>query len=114
MVGRYATVYPLVTTRALARPFTYEVDEGVGQGRRCLDPLGRSRVRGVVVGEESSAPDGVQTVAVTGVVDEVSTALVDLALWVAEYCGSTRHAPLSRRHYGRGEASGASRPSRTR
>ena len=86
---RYATVYPLVTTRALARPFTYEVDEGVGKGAVVSIPLGRSRVRGVVVGEESSAPDGVQTVAVTGVVDEVSTALVDLALWIAEYYGST-------------------------
>ena len=110
---RYATVYPL-TTRALARPFTYEVDEGVGKGAVVSIP---SAARGFAVSswEESSAPDGVQTVAVTGVVDEVSTALVDLALWVAEYCGSTpAHSPLSRRHYGRGEASGASRPSRTR
>ena len=86
---RYASVYPLVTTRALARPFTYEVEEGVGKGAVVSIPLGRSRVRGVVVAEESSAPEGVRTVPVSGVVDEVSTALVDLALWIAEYYGST-------------------------
>jgi primosomal protein N' (replication factor Y) len=86
---RYASVYPLVTTRVLARPFTYEVEEGVGKGAVVSIPLGRSRVRGVVVGEEASAPDGIRTVPVTGVVDEVSGALVDLALWVAEYYGST-------------------------
>jgi hypothetical protein len=27
-----ADVFPLVSTRALARPFTYEVPEGVGKG----------------------------------------------------------------------------------
>ena len=27
-----ATVYPLVSTRSLARPFTYEVPEGVAKG----------------------------------------------------------------------------------
>jgi primosomal protein N' (replication factor Y) len=86
---RYASVYPLVTTRVLARPFTYEVEEGVGKGAVVSIPLGRSRVRGVVVGKEASAPDGIRTVPVTGVVDEVSGALVDLALWVAEYYGST-------------------------
>ena len=29
---RLASVYPLVTTHALARPFTYEVADGVEQG----------------------------------------------------------------------------------
>jgi len=85
----YASVYPLVTTRMLARPFTYEVEEGVGKGAVVSIPLGRSRVRGVVVGEEASPPEGVQPVPVTRVVDVVSGALVDLALWVAEYYGST-------------------------
>ncbi len=84
-----ASVYPLVTTRALARPFTYEVAEGVGKGAVVSMPLGRSKVRGVVVGEEREAPAGVRPVPVTGVVDEVPPALVDLALWVAEYYGST-------------------------
>ena len=56
----YASVYPLVTTRALARPFTYEVDDGVGKGAVVSIPLGRSQVRGVVVGEERAAPEGVR------------------------------------------------------
>ena len=86
---RFATVYPLVTTRALARSFTYEVDPGVGKGAVVSMPLGRSRVRGVVVGEESAAPAGIDPVAVTGVVGEVPPPLVDLALWLAEYYGST-------------------------
>jgi primosomal protein N' (replication factor Y) (superfamily II helicase) len=84
-----ASVYPLVTTRVLARPFTYEVAEGVGKGAVVSMPLGRSKVRGVVVGEETEAPEGVRAVPVTGVVDAVPPALVDLALWVAEYYGST-------------------------
>jgi primosomal protein N' (replication factor Y) (superfamily II helicase) len=84
-----ASVYPLVTTRVLARPFTYEVEDGVGKGAVVSMPLGRSQVRGVVVGDEDAAPEGVQPVPVTQVVDEVPPALVDLALWVAEYYGST-------------------------
>jgi primosomal protein N' (replication factor Y) len=85
----YASVYPLVTTRALARPFTYEVEEGVGKGAVVSMPLGRSQVRGVVVGDEAAMPEGVHPVSVNGVVDDVSPALVDLALWMAEYYGST-------------------------
>ena len=84
-----ASVYPLVTTRVLARPFTYEVAEGVGKGAVVSMPLGRSKVRGVVVAGESEAPAGVRPVPVTGVLDTVPPALVDLALWVAEYYGST-------------------------
>jgi primosomal protein N' (replication factor Y) len=82
-------VYPLVTTRALARPFTYEVDDGVTKGAVVSMPLGRSRVRGVVVGDEAAMPDGVRALPVTSVVDELPPVLVDLALWVAEYYGST-------------------------
>ena len=33
-----ASVYPLVSTRSLARPFTYEVPEGHAEGRRRLRP----------------------------------------------------------------------------
>ena len=46
-------------------------------------------MRGVVVGDEAATPDGVRAVPVTSVVDEVPPALVDLALWLAEYYGST-------------------------
>jgi primosomal protein N' (replication factor Y) (superfamily II helicase) len=85
----YASVYPLVTTRALARPFTYEVDADVKKGAVVSMPLGRSNVRGVVVGEEAAPPEGIRPVPVTRVVDAVPAPLVDLALWLAEYYGST-------------------------
>ena len=51
-----ASVYPLVTTRVLARPFTYEVAEGVGKGAVVSMPLGRSKVRGVVVNKVTGKP----------------------------------------------------------
>jgi primosomal protein N' (replication factor Y) len=85
----YVSVYPLVSARAVARPFTYEAPEGVGKGAVVSVPFGRSRVRGVVVGEEDEAPAGVEAVPVGRVLDEVPPALVDLALWLAEYYGST-------------------------
>ncbi len=85
----FASVYPLVTARALARPFTYEVDEGVGKGAVVAVQLGRSRVRGVVVADDDVAPEGVRPVAVSAVLDQLPAPLVDLALWVADYYGST-------------------------
>jgi primosomal protein N' (replication factor Y) (superfamily II helicase) len=88
-VPRYATVYPLVTTRALARPFTYELADGASKGSVVSVPLGRSRRRGVVVDVGDEAPAGIEPVPVEAVVDEVPPVLVDLALWVADYYGST-------------------------
>ncbi len=85
----YASVYPLVSARAVARPFTYEADESVGKGAVVSVPFGRSQVRGVVVGVEDAPPDGVTALSVGRVLDELPPALVDLALWVAEYYGST-------------------------
>jgi primosomal protein N' (replication factor Y) len=85
----YVSVYPLVSARAVARPFTYEAPEGVGKGAVVSVPFGRSKVRGVVVGAEDEAPAGVEAVPVGRVLDEVPPALVDLALWLAEYYGST-------------------------
>src|SRR3954471_592117 len=89
MASRYATVYPLVTTRALARPFTYELTDGAAKGSVVSVPLGRSRRRGVVVELVDEAPAGVEPVPIGGVVDELPPVLVDLALWVADYYGST-------------------------
>ncbi|HEY3184097.1 MAG TPA: primosomal protein N', partial [Gaiellaceae bacterium] len=86
---RYAAVYPLVTARVLAREFTYEVEDGVGKGAVVRVPFGRSRARGVVVDVGDSPPEGVETRPVESVIGEVPAALVDLALWLADYYGST-------------------------
>ncbi|HUB75505.1 MAG TPA: primosomal protein N' [Solirubrobacteraceae bacterium] len=85
----FASVYPLVNARAVARPFTYEVEEGVGKGAIVQIPFGRRRTRGIVVGLEEAPPPGVAVVAVDAVVGQVPPALVDLALWLADYYGST-------------------------
>src|SRR3954471_13950467 len=89
MASRYATVYPLVTTRALARPFTYELTDGAAKGAVVSVPLGRSRRRGVVVELVDEPPAGIETVSIDPVLDELPPVLVDLALWVADYYGST-------------------------
>ena len=54
----FASVYPLVTARAVARAFTYEVDDGVGVGAIVRVPFGRSRARGIVVALHDAPPDG--------------------------------------------------------
>jgi primosomal protein N' (replication factor Y) (superfamily II helicase) len=87
-VSRFASVYPLVTARALARPFTYLAD-GLEKGSVVSVPFGRAHRRGVVVGLEDEAPPEVEPVAVERILGSVSPALVDLALWIADYYGST-------------------------
>jgi primosomal protein N' (replication factor Y) len=82
-------VYPLVTARGLARAFTYEVDDGVVRGAIVSVPFGRRRARGVVTGIDARAPDGIEVVPVEGVVGELPPALLDLALWLADYYGTT-------------------------
>ena len=84
-----AEIYPLVTARALARAFTYEVEEGVERGAVVSVSLGGRRVRGVVVRVGVEAPSGFVIVAAGPVVDRVPGPLVELALWLAEYYGST-------------------------
>jgi primosomal protein N' (replication factor Y) (superfamily II helicase) len=85
---RFASVYPLVTARALARPFTY-LAEGVEKGSVVTVPFGRARRRGVVVELGDEAPEEVEPVPVESVVGSVPPRLVDLALWLADYYGST-------------------------
>jgi primosomal protein N' (replication factor Y) len=87
--AKYASVYPLVTARAVARPFTYEIPPEVERGAVVQVPFGRSHMRGVVVGLEDEPPPGIEAVAVEKVVDAVPAPLVDLALWLADYYGST-------------------------
>jgi primosomal protein N' len=84
-----ASVYPLVTARALARPFTYEVDEGVEPGNVVEVRLSGARRRGVVVSLGDEAPPGVEPAPAGPVVDRLPRPLVELALWLAEYYGST-------------------------
>jgi primosomal protein N' (replication factor Y) (superfamily II helicase) len=84
-----AEVYPLVTARALARPFTYRVADDVAQGDVVAIQLGARSVRGVVVDLDVAAPGGVDVSDAGAVVDRVPAPLVELALWVADYYGST-------------------------
>ncbi len=84
-----ASVYPLVSTRALARPFTYVVPDGVGKGSVVSMRLGRSTTRGVVADVGVVAPAGIVPVTVGRVLDEIPATLVDLALWLGEYYGTT-------------------------
>ena len=87
---RYGTVVPLVTARALSsREFTYELPEGAEKGAVVSVPFGRSRARGVVVEVVDPAPLGVKTLPVEKVVHELPPTLIDLALWIADYYGST-------------------------
>jgi primosomal protein N' (replication factor Y) (superfamily II helicase) len=88
-VSRLASVYPLVTARAVARAFTYEVPDAVEPGAIVEVRFGNSRRRGVVTEVGVAAPEGVEPAAVERVVETVPAALVELALWVAEYYGST-------------------------
>jgi primosomal protein N' (replication factor Y) len=84
-----AEVFPLVTARALARAFTYRVPEDVRPGDVLAVRFGRRRVRGVVVRVGVEAPAGVEIADAGPVLARVSAALVELALWVADYYGST-------------------------
>jgi primosomal protein N' (replication factor Y) len=84
-----ASVYPLVSSRSVARPFTYELPDGVGKGAVVSIRFGRGAARGVVVDTGAAAPPGIEVAPVDSVLYELPPALVDLALWVADYYGST-------------------------
>ena len=86
---RFASVYPLVTARALARMFTYTVPDELGKGAVVEMPFHGARRRGVVVEVDGGPPPGVEAAPVERVIEELPPALVDLALWLAEYYGST-------------------------
>jgi primosomal protein N' (replication factor Y) len=108
-------VYPLVTARALARPFTYLAD-GLEKGSVVTVPFGRAHRRGVVVDFSEEAPAEVEPVAVERVVGAIPPPLVDLALWLADYYGSTPAralalvAPLTRARRGEMRAPAADLP----
>ena len=85
----FASVYPLVTARSVARPFTYEVPDEVGPGAVVQVRFGNATRRGVVIEVAQSPPEGIEAAPIEKVVDEVPAPLVDLALWIAGYYGST-------------------------
>ena len=103
---RFASVYPLVTARALAREFTYEVPDEVGPGAVVEVRFGNARRRGVVTEVDVAPPEGIEAAPVERVVEELPPALVELALWIADYYGSTPAraltlvAPVQRRARG--------------
>jgi primosomal protein N' (replication factor Y) len=88
-VSRLASVYPIVSARSLARLFTYEIDDEVGKGAVLAIRFGNARRRGVVVDADAEAPPDVEPVAAERVLETLPPALVDLALWLADYYGST-------------------------
>lgn len=91
----YAEILPLVTARALARPFTYAVADDVGRGDVVSIRLGARSVRGVVVALDVDPPDGIEVAEAGTVVDRIPPALVELALWLADYYGSTAARSLA-------------------
>jgi primosomal protein N' (replication factor Y) (superfamily II helicase) len=88
-VPRLASVYPIVSARSLARPFTYEIGDEVGKGAVLAIRFGNAKRRGVVVDADTEAPPDVDPVAAERVLETLPPALVDLALWLADYYGST-------------------------
>src|SRR5712691_11035422 len=94
-MSRYASVYPLVTARAVARAFTYEVPDEAEKGAVVEVKFGNARHRGVVTEMDVVPPDGVETSPVERVAETLPPALVDLALWLADYYGSTPARALS-------------------
>jgi primosomal protein N' (replication factor Y) len=85
----FASVYPLVTARAVAQAYTYEVPEGTEKGAVVEVRFGNAKRRGVVTEVGVTPPDGVKTSPVVRVAETLPPALVDLALWMADYYGST-------------------------
>ena len=94
-MAQFASVYPLVKARGLAREFTYEVPDEVAPGAVVEVKFGRARHRGVVTEVGVVPPDGVDPVGIERVVEELPQGLVDLALWMAAYYGSTPGRALS-------------------
>ena len=119
---RLASVYPLVTARAVARPFTYEVPDEAEKGDVVEVRFGNARRRGVVTEVGVAPPDGVEAAPVERVAERLPPALVDLALWLADYYGSTParalalvapHTPRRRGERGDASAAGAFTPEET-
>jgi primosomal protein N' (replication factor Y) len=88
-MSRFASVYPLVTARAVAQAYTYEVPDDTAKGAIVEVRFGNARRRGVVTALDVEPPEGVKAAPVERVAETLPPALVDLALWMADYYGST-------------------------
>ena len=88
-MSRLASVYPIVSARSLARPFTYKIEDEVEKGAVLAIRFGNARRRGVVVDADAEAPPDIEPVAAERVLETLPPSLVDLALWLADYYGST-------------------------
>ena len=69
-----ASVYPLVATRAVAGPYTYDVPEGVRKGAVVAVRFGRAARRGVVAETGVAPPVGIELAAAVVIVAAVATA----------------------------------------
>ncbi len=78
-----------MTTRALARPFTYEVPDEAERGAVVSIRLGGAKQRGVVVDVADEPPAGIKIAPIERLEESLPPALIELALWVADYYGST-------------------------
>src|SRR3954465_6118079 len=88
-MARFASVYPLVTARAVARPFTYEVPDEVERGAIVDVRFGNARRRAIVTEVDVDLPEGITAAPVERVAETLPPAVVHLALWLADYSGST-------------------------
>ena len=79
----FASVYPLVTARAVAQAYTYEVPEGTEKGAVVEVRFGNAKRRGVVTKVDIAPPKGIDTSEIERVVEELPKPLVELALWIA-------------------------------
>src|SRR5262249_40139382 len=92
--GLIARVHPLVTARAVDRPFDYEVPPelagDVVRGSLVRVPLGAREVTGVVesLADQPEAP-GEELKPVMEVTGRLPEPLLDLAVWIAEGTAST-------------------------
>ena len=86
---RLADVYPLVTTRTARASFTYAVPEGIEKGAVVSVRLGRRTARGVVTEVGSTRPPVSSRSRSSAGSATSRELLVDLALWLADYYGST-------------------------
>ncbi len=92
MTGRagVARVIPLVTTRALRGPLDYSSSTTLTRGAIVRVPLAGRSVRAVVVDPAPADPHSAELAAIEGVETVgVPEPLLDLALWIGAYYGST-------------------------